>query len=47
MNGAVMSTTADSSFGELGGALQRNEKHEVRLSNIFICLCDGESMIRD
>jgi hypothetical protein len=31
---AVMSTTADSSYGELSAALQRNAKHEARLSNI-------------
>jgi hypothetical protein len=30
----VMSATADSSCGELSGALQRNAKHEARLSNI-------------
>jgi hypothetical protein len=29
-----MSATADSSFGELSEALQRNAKHEARLSNI-------------
>jgi hypothetical protein len=29
-----MSATADSSCGELSGALQRNAKHEARLSNI-------------
>jgi hypothetical protein len=28
-----MSATADSSCGELGEALQRNAKHEARLSN--------------
>jgi hypothetical protein len=30
----VMSATADSSCGELSKALQRNAKHEARLSNI-------------
>jgi hypothetical protein len=29
-----MSATADSSYGELSEALQRNAKHEVRLSSI-------------
>jgi hypothetical protein len=29
-----MSATADSSCGELSGVLQRNAKHEARLSNI-------------
>jgi hypothetical protein len=29
-----MSVTADSSGGELSEALQRNAKHEARLSNI-------------
>jgi hypothetical protein len=29
-----MSATADSSGGELSEALQRNAKHEARLSNI-------------
>jgi hypothetical protein len=30
----VMSATADSSCGELSEALQRDAKHEARLSNI-------------
>src|SRR6476661_404412 len=34
LNSAVMSATADSSCGELSEALQRNAKHEARLSNI-------------
>jgi hypothetical protein len=31
-----MSATADSSCGELSGALQRNAEHEARLSNISV-----------
>jgi hypothetical protein len=31
-----MSTTADSSCGELSEALQRNAKHEAKLSNISV-----------
>jgi hypothetical protein len=34
MKCGVMSATADSSCGELSEALQRNAKHEARLSNI-------------
>jgi hypothetical protein len=41
-----MSATADSSRGELSGALQRNAKHEARLSNISD-LVMGSEMIRD
>jgi len=42
-----MSATADSSFGELSEALQRNAKHEARLSNISNSPGASETMIRD
>jgi hypothetical protein len=40
-----MSAAADSSCGELSGALQRNAKHEARLSNISDCFTLTEELI--
>ena len=47
LNGAVMSGTADSSYGELSEALQGNAKHEGSISNISDSLRLPEQLIRE